>query len=101
METNWLDIATCARSCRKQSCAERAALAQQQNPTTTMAICLDQLLTVDAPAETVKPSEPMDQPMRPEESGEHAGEITPSAVLVEPIDVLTIDTDTENLVSSS
>ena len=78
----------------------RAALAQPQNPTPTMAISLDQLLTVDAPAETVEPSEPMDQPMSPEQSGEHAGEFTPNVVLFEPIDGLTVDTDTENLVSS-
>ena len=81
--------------------AERArALAQPPNPTPTMAMSLDQQLTVDAPDDAVELSERVDQPMTADQSGEHAAELTPNAALVEPIDGLTLDTDTETLVSS-
>ena len=51
-----------------------------------------------APTETVEPLEPAVQPVTPEQSGEHAAEPAPNTALVEPIDCLTIDTDTEIMV---
>ena len=57
-------------------------------------------MTVDAPAQVTELFEPVDQPMTPGQSGEHAADLTPNAALIEPVDGLTIDTNTENLVSS-
>ena len=58
---------------------------------------LDQPLTVAAPADLVELAESME--MMPEQSGGHTAELTPNAALVEPIDSLKLDTDTESLVS--
>ena len=76
--------------------AERARALSQfpQNSASTMAMPLDQQVTVDAPTEVAEPLEPA-------ELGEQAHELTPDAAFVEPIDGLTIKTNTETLVSSS
>ena len=55
--------------------------------------------TVEAPVEE-ETTEPSDPPVTPEQSGEHAAELTPNAALFDPIGGLTIDTDTETLVPS-
>ena len=74
---------------------------QPPNPIPTIAMSsLDQLLTVAAPDDTIDPAEPADQPITPEQSREHAKELTPNSALVEPIDGLTLHTDTETLMSS-
>ena len=39
-------------------------------------------------------------PITPNQSGEHAAELTPNTALVDPIEDLTIDTDTETVVPS-
>ena len=39
-------------------------------------------------------------PVTPDQSGEHAAELTPNAALVDPIGELTIDTDAETVVPS-
>ena len=84
--------------------AERARvlsyLCQPTNSAPTMVMCLDQPLTVGAPTDAVEPFKPVGQPVTPEQSGEHAAEQTPKAALEEPIDGLTIDTDTVTLVLS-
>ena len=58
---------------------------------------LDQPLIVAAPADLVELAESME--MMPEQSGGHTAELTSNAALVEPIDSLKLDTDTESLVS--
>ena len=65
-----------------------------------MAMSLDDTMTLEAPNETVEPLEPAGHFVTPEQPGEHAEELTPNAGLVEPIDGLTIDSDTEFLVLS-
>ena len=59
---------------------------------------LDQPLTVAAPADSFEPAEPVDQAMRPEQSGDHTAELTSNAANVEPIDSLNLDTVTKTLV---
>ena len=81
--------------------AERArAWAQllQTNPAPTMAMSLEHLLSVEAPAEKVPEAAAV--PVTPEQLGEHAAELTPNAALVEPIGGLTIYADTKPLVPS-
>ena len=71
----------------------------QPNPTPTMAMSLEQPLTVEAaPADEVRENAAM--LVIPDQSGEHAAELTPNAALVDPIGGLTIDTDTDTNVPS-
>ena len=66
--------------------AERArTLAQlpQPNPAQTMANSLEQPFTVEASAEEENP-EAATRPATPRQSGEHATEVTPNAVLADP-----------------
>ena len=82
--------------------AERAwTLAQplQPNPAPTMAMSLEQPLTVEALAEEQIP-EAAALPVTPEQSGEHAAELTPTALLVDPIGGLSIYAHTETLAAS-
>ena len=51
-----------------------------------------------APAYAVEPTVTVDQFLTPEQSRQHAAELTPKAALVEPIGSLTLDTDRETLV---
>ena len=68
-------------------------------PTPTMAMSLEQPLTVEAaPADEVREDAAM--PLIPDQSGEHAAELTPKAAIVDPIGGLTINTDTGTIVPS-
>ena len=54
---------------------------------------------MEAPVED-KIQETLALPITPDQSGEHAAELTPNAALVDPFGGLTIDTDTEPTVPS-
>ena len=77
--------------------------APQQSQSTaapTMAKSLEQPLTVEAvPVEEVA-EDYTAMPVTPNQSGEHAAELTPNAALADPIGELTIDTDAETVVPS-
>ena len=82
--------------------AERArALAQPPQPkhAPTVAMSLEQLLTVEAPPEE-EVLEAATLPVTQEQSGERAAELKPNAVLVDSSGGLTADTDTGTLVPS-
>ena len=92
---------TPAAPCR--TVAERAQrYAPQPSESTAapaMAMSLEQTLTVEAaPEEEV--AEDTAMLVTPDQSGEHAAELTPNAALVDPIGELTIDTDAETVVPS-
>ena len=71
----------------------------QSTAAPTMAMSLEQPLTVKAaPVEEV--AEDTAMPVTIDQSGEHAAELTPNAVLVDPIGELTVDTDAETVVPS-
>ena len=72
----------------------RALSPQPQNSVPTMALSLEQPLTVGVPTEVAEPTEPANQKVTPGQSREHDADLTLNAALVEPIDGLTIDTDT-------
>ena len=64
-----------------------------------MAMSLEQPLPVEAaPMQEVIENTAM--PVTPDQSGEHAAELTPNAALADPIRELTIDTDAESVVPS-
>ena len=64
-----------------------------------MSMSLEQPLMVETPADEEFP-EAATLPVTPEQSGEHAAELTLNAVLADPSGELTIDTDSETLVPS-
>ena len=68
-------------------------------PTPTMAMSLEQSLTVEA-APVNEVGENAAMPVIPYQSGELAAELTPTAALVYPIGGLTIDTDTDTILPS-
>ena len=95
-ETAWMmNNQACGRRCQQQSLG--ATTAAELCP--TVAISLEQPLTVEAHVEEETP-EAGTLSVTPEQSGEDAAELTPSAALVEPIGGLTIDRDTETWVPS-
>ena len=75
---------------------KRVAVAAASRDEPPMAMFLDQPLIVAAPFEPIEAVESADTALRPEQSGEPAA----NAALVEPIDNLNLNTDTEILVSS-
>ena len=78
-----------------------ARYAPQQSQPPTMAMSLEQPLTVEAntnEAEVTEDNTAMS--VTPSPSGEHAAELTPNVELAEPIGDLTIDTDVETVVPS-
>ena len=101
-QTGWVSKrVTPAAHCR--TVAERAQrYAPQPSESTAapaMAMPLEQTLTVEAaPEEEV--AEVTAMLVTPDQSGEHAAELTPNAALVDPIGELTIDTDAETVVPS-
>ena len=64
-----------------------------------MAMSLEQPLTVEA-APVEEAAEDTAIPVNRDQSGEHAAELTPNAVLVDSIGELTIDTDEDTVVPS-
>ena len=63
------------------------------------AVSLEQPLTVEAaPVDEVTEDTAMS--VTPDQPGEHVAELTPNAVLVDPIGELTVDTDAETVVPS-
>ena len=76
---------------------ERVAwYAPQTSQPPTMAISLEQPLTVDDdPMEAEVAEGETAMPVTPSHSGEHAAELTPNVELAEPMGELTIDTDVE------
>ena len=93
-QSGWVSKRVAVASASRVETEGARALAQPPNPTPTMAMSLDQPLTVAAPTNAVETAEPVDQPMTPEQSREHATELTRYAALVKPINSLTLDTDT-------
>ena len=79
--------------------ANRAEIDCTQLPSASsaLAISLEQLWTVAAPA---SPVESPDEMLCTEQSSEHPTELTPLVAPVERVDSLNLDTDTETLVSS-
>ena len=71
----------------------------QLNLVPTLTMSLEQPLTVEVPAKEDTPRAAT-LPVTLEQSGENAAELTPNAVLFDPIGGLTIDTDTATLVPS-
>ena len=61
---------------------------------------LEQPLSVEAATVEDEVLEDAAMSVTPDQSGEHAAELTPNAALVDPIGSLTIDTDIETVVPS-
>ena len=97
-QTGWISkrVALAATSRAEAERAQKyAPQPSQSTAAPTMAMSLEQPLTVEAaPVEDVTEA----MPVTPDQSGEHAAELTSSAVLVDPIGELTIDTDAETVV---
>ena len=91
-----LEAGTCGAEAER---TRAQAQPPQPNPAPTMAMSLGQSLTVEAAPvneEVVDNTIPRTQ----NQSGEQAAELTPDAALVDPIESLTLDTDTETVVPS-
>ena len=103
-QTGWVSKRV-ALAANQRSEKERAAQYPPQMSQTaaaaTMAMSLEQPLTVDAtPAEEEVTEDETAMPVTPSPSGEHAAELTPNVELADPIGDFTIDTDAETVVPS-
>ena len=100
-QAGWISkrIALAANHRAEEERVARYAPRTSQPP--TMAMSLEQPLTVDAnPMEAEVAEGETAMPVTPSPSGEHAAELTPNVELAEPIGDLTIDTDVEVVVPS-